>query len=262
VIESIIKFGQYKNLIGIISKPETNDEGLPIIIFLNSGMIPMMGPNRLHVNIARKVSQLGFTSFRFDFACVGDSSMADSSKDFEESAVNDVKEAMNMLENVNQTSRFVLIGICTGGDITMKTALVDNRVIGIVPINGVYFDKEIYQSLLTHKKTTNFLFLSKWSYKTLIAKKDCKKFEDMLLPLQKFLNNKVDLFLIYSDGSYRLNMVMKTIMNKLVELRNQRLINLKIFCHLDSMFTPTWAQEYLIDIICKWLKLRYKNNDR
>ena len=266
MVERIVKFGQYKNLVGIITKPEIERGKLPVIIFLNSGMVPMLGPNRLHVSMARKMTEIGFTSLRFDFAGVGNSTII-KSRDFEESAINDAMLAMDMLESTEHTRFFVLIGICSGGDIAMKTALVDERIIGLISVNGVYFDKKVYQELLANNGSREYLtmipVIVSNAVRYLINKiTNIRENDALIAPVLDLLNKEIDLFLIYSEGSYRLSMVKKTILYKLIEFREKRLINLNVFHQIDSMFTPIWSQNKLIEITCKWLELRYKNDSK
>src|ERR1044072_1198890 len=58
--------------VGILTHRQKNEER-PTIVFFNAGMIHRIGPNRIHVKLARKLSNEGYDVFRFDLGGQGDS---------------------------------------------------------------------------------------------------------------------------------------------------------------------------------------------
>ena len=140
-MEEAVKFGINKGLIGVITQPTLGtDHKLPAIIMLNAGLIHKIGPNRLHVKMARAFEQLGFTSLRFDLSGIGDSKNSTQDLDFKSNGVQNVKEAMDFLAANKGVQRFIIMGICSGSDIAFRAAIEDERIIATVPINGYYFD--------------------------------------------------------------------------------------------------------------------------
>ncbi len=69
--ESAFKFGKYESLVGIISDPFVDPNNRPAVIILNSGLLHGVGPNCLHVKIARKLASVGFVVLRFDLFGIG-----------------------------------------------------------------------------------------------------------------------------------------------------------------------------------------------
>ena len=73
--EKVILFGNKARLVGISTEPnsKTHAKTLPGVLFWNAGLLPKVGPFRLFVDVARRLSELGFLSFRFDVSGKGDS---------------------------------------------------------------------------------------------------------------------------------------------------------------------------------------------
>lgn len=139
--EEAVQFGGKTALLGIISSPmnraTTNSVG---VILLNAGGLHRVGPNRLYVNLARRLAALGFVALRFDFAGFGDSEPRSENIPFSRGAVGDVRAAMDFLTTTTGVERFILIGICSGAEVSFEAAQQDPRVAGAVLINGRGYD--------------------------------------------------------------------------------------------------------------------------
>ena len=133
--ERALRFGTDKGLVGIVTEPRASREGAPAVLFLNSGLVHRIGASRMHVHMARRLAQAGVTSLRFDFAGIGDSEPRKDSVTFEEGAVQEVREAMDLLATTRGFERFVLAGLCSGADMSFYTAQIDPRVLGIFQID-------------------------------------------------------------------------------------------------------------------------------
>jgi len=132
--ERVIRFGANSNLVGILTEPDpdTRIDDAPVAIYLNSGIIHRVGASRIHVQLARRLAADGHTSFRFDFSGIGDSEPRRDSLRFDESAVLETQEAIDHIGRTTGTSRFVLVGLCSGADMAFATGIRDPRVVGIV----------------------------------------------------------------------------------------------------------------------------------
>ncbi len=104
-------------------------------MLLNSGIIHRVGAHRLNVKLARHLAAQGFTVLRFDLAGLGDSSFAESRLAFEAQLVEDIRAALNILQNTTDAQRFIVGGICSGADNGYSIALADKRVIGTVMLD-------------------------------------------------------------------------------------------------------------------------------
>lgn len=146
--EKAVQFGANKSLVGILTEAPagvTEASSRPAVIFLNSGILHRVGSCRLHVRMAREFSTAGFHAFRFDFSGIGDSEQRRDSLPFEESAVLETREAMDYLAKTKGVKQFVLIGLCSGADMAHETAVVDERVVGLVLLDAWAYKTLAYQ---------------------------------------------------------------------------------------------------------------------
>lgn len=103
-----------------------------LLVWLNAGFLPHVGPFRLHVKLARQLATQGWASARFDAPGIGDSLAASSS-----SPVRALREDLDALQAATGCSEFVIGGICSAADLAWATAQVDPRVRGIVMLDGM-----------------------------------------------------------------------------------------------------------------------------
>ena len=146
VDEHAILLGRHRSLVAVVT-PATDHEphgNLLGALLLNAGVVHRIGPNRMSVRIARVLAAAGVTSVRFDLSGLGDSPPRRDRLSFADAAVEDTQDVMSQLEQTYGVRRFVLIGLCSGGAVSFKTALADERVVGMVLINpnGLDHDEE------------------------------------------------------------------------------------------------------------------------
>ncbi len=140
--EQAIAFGPRRSLVGVVTWPPTMDRspapplGLPAVVLLNSGILHRVGPNRIYVRIARSLAAMGFLVLRFDFSGVGDSPPRDDNLLFEQSSLQEIEQAMAKLHTLAGSTRFVLMGLCSGAQAAFEAALSNPSVIGAVLINA------------------------------------------------------------------------------------------------------------------------------
>jgi dienelactone hydrolase len=135
VSESVVRFGDADQLVGILSQPEQPRAGAPVVVILNAGVLHRVGPHRLHVVLARRLAATGVTCLRLDLGGIGDSTNSSDATTFRESAVNDTRLVLRTLVDRIGATRFVIFGVCAGADNAIATALVDDRVAGIVVVD-------------------------------------------------------------------------------------------------------------------------------
>ena len=142
VRDEALRFGPEGQLVAILSHPETVRAGPrpgPAFVILNAGVLHRVGPHRLHVVLARRLARAGVASLRLDLGGIGDSITTSDAASFRESAVADTREAMTGLTAAIGAERFVLFGLCAGADNSIATALVDDRVAGIVLVDPAVY---------------------------------------------------------------------------------------------------------------------------
>lgn len=133
--EQPTSFGPERSLLGILTSPERARPEAPAVLLLNAGLLHRVGPNRLNVTLARHLAAIGFTAFRFDLSGIGDSGLGEERVGVDR-ARRDVGAAMDEVRRATGIERFVLIGLCTGAFNAFRVALVDERVVGCVLIDG------------------------------------------------------------------------------------------------------------------------------
>lgn len=136
--EKAVRFGKTKSLVGIVTEASNaaGRDGGPAVIILNSGILHHVGASRLHVKLARALAPAGYTVMRFDHSGIGDSDARRESLPFEKSAVLDVQEAMDYLTATRGARGFVLMGLCSGADMSFKVAGADTRVVGLMQLDA------------------------------------------------------------------------------------------------------------------------------
>lgn len=134
--ERVLQLGPDGELVGLLAAPEAEAvSARPMVLFLNAGVIHRVGPHRLHVILARHLAARGWTSLRLDLSGIGDSRAVPGALSFRQSAVADVRSAMDQLAVDTGANRFVLFGLCSGADNALATAAADERVSGLVLVD-------------------------------------------------------------------------------------------------------------------------------
>ena len=134
-----VLLGRRKSLVGIITPGEEVPGATkrPMAVILNAGILHRVGPNRLHVILARAMAATGSAVLRFDLSGIGDSAPQSDDSSPLESALSDIKEALDWLEANLDQHRFILLGLCSGADHAILAAASDSRVAGLILLDPV-----------------------------------------------------------------------------------------------------------------------------
>ena len=129
---------------GILCEPAmAQTAGGWCLMFLNAGAIRRIGPGRLWVETARRWAARGVPSFRMDLTSIGESDGLDERLPVEllyrEDLIEEVMEAMDVMEKRAGARRFILTGLCAGAFWAFHTALKTDRVRSAVLINPRLF---------------------------------------------------------------------------------------------------------------------------
>jgi hypothetical protein len=144
VIERALAFGRDAGLAGVLAEPNPPDAvaGAPAIVMWNVGIQHRIGPYRIQVDIARDLARRGYASLRFDLSGMGDSEARQDTRPDQERALDDVNEAMAVLEKRRGARTFVPIGFCSSVDAAHALALDDSRVVGACFLEGYAYRTE------------------------------------------------------------------------------------------------------------------------
>ena len=157
--ERAVYFGPDNGLLGILTLPKSLRDDAPAVILLNAGLLHRVGPNRLHVDIARRLAAAGHAVLRFDMSGVGDSELQSGGLLYIERSRQDVVEAIDAISAMVGSQRVVLMGLCTGAFNAFRAALIDDRVAGCVLLDGYAYPT--MRSRLRHYRTRVFQ-LDRW----------------------------------------------------------------------------------------------------
>lgn len=161
VREIPLVFGPQKALFGILAEPAQiladDRRSDTAILMVTVAANHRIGPNRLHVELARSWASGGYRAFRFDLTGIGDSrSEAGFPGDrffYSKDTTKDVQSAIDCLA-ARGCTRFVVMGLCSGAYGAFQTALADRRVAGQILINPRRLEWQVGSTLQSAMQTT------------------------------------------------------------------------------------------------------------
>lgn len=272
--EEAVYFGETGSLMGIVTTPSTAvDPRLPAFIFLNSGLLHRVGPNRLHVTMARDLAGLGLVSFRIDFSGIGDSPAGGKLLSVEERWVNETQEAMDYLMQTRNIKEFILVGNCSGADIGFLTAYQDSRVTGAVLVNlqGPETPLSYYLKLaFTSPKIWRRLLKGTAQYRDFVMsiREQIANFGkrnggeelvdaiDVDAAIHTLAERQIDLFFIYCSWDPGLDYFNKTIKSKLHGRFPQNKQQFALISGMNHDFSLVYGQERFRHIVKAWASER------
>ena len=287
--EHVSILGKSKSIVGVFTENSyvSNNHTLPLIIILNAGVLHRVGPNRIHVKMARKMADSGFKALRFDFSGLGDSIKFINNLSYENNRIDEAQEAIDYLVSVTGIEKYILIGICSGADIAYQTACGDDRVAGFIGINGFYNssnNKEniadivkmktqarYYKKQITTfegwkrilKGKSNFFMIKNMILHNLkrLFKQSIEGMnnEDTSNNWQKLTVRNMDVLLIYSDGSSALDEYNLLHKKEIPKFNGSEQVKVEILEQSDHVFTLLWSQDILLTTINNWLLDRNRN---
>lgn len=142
--EQAVAFGAGNGLSGVLTTPTTAPARDLAVVILNAGIVHRVGPNRLHVTLARRLARSGLATLRFDLSGLGESEARADGLGYAERVLQEARAAMDLLEARCGRRRVALLGICSGADNGLRIARADARVAGAVLIEGYAWESPGY----------------------------------------------------------------------------------------------------------------------
>jgi pimeloyl-ACP methyl ester carboxylesterase len=155
--EEPLQFGEGGRLFGILtlpSMPPRVAQELPVFVFLSAGLLHRVGPARLHVQLARELARMGFSSLRVDLAGTGDSPPRPGLTNHE-SVSADHNGIVRVIDSRLGRLPLVLAGLCSGADNAIRLTPEDPRVIGMVLLDPICFPDARFRTRALVVKYTN-----------------------------------------------------------------------------------------------------------
>jgi hypothetical protein len=134
--EQTFFFGTRSHLPGTLTLPHGSPSRRVAMLLLPSGVIHRIGPHRINVKLARRLSEHGFASLRLDLSSIGDAMPSRSALPYAEQAVEEIRAAMDAVTERTGVDRFLLYGICTGAVHAFAATRADERVAGLYMQDG------------------------------------------------------------------------------------------------------------------------------
>lgn len=295
--EEPLLFGTSHRLFGVLVKPRRDRVrlDLPAVIMTNAGTVHRIGPHRQYVELARELADLGFYVFRIDLAGIGDSEVGSSPENlcYPATGIADCQEAMSVLAAKTGVQRYIVAGLCSGGDIAFQLGLKDRRVAGVVMMNprtflvndlaqvegykdaryyqNSFFKKEKWLKLLSGQvniarvgklvvpkiKGVAVRSVKRVLDRVRLTSKGDGEHDDVPACLRGMASRGVDTFLlvtVHDPGVDYVDVQFGTKMQELNAVANYRREDLT---GTDHTFTSVWSQQHVRTIIREHLAKRH-----
>jgi alpha/beta superfamily hydrolase len=142
VIERPVFIDEQSRLFGVLSAPSSARPSGRAVLLLNAGAIHHIGPNRLHVALARTWAAAGDHVLRLDLSGIGDSPARTGEPEnavYGARALEDIGAAVRWLRRLPAVESVWSVGLCSGAYHALKGAVAGHEVAGIVAINPLTF---------------------------------------------------------------------------------------------------------------------------
>lgn len=265
--EKVLPFGKGGSLIGILSEPDDRGYGKtkPALLFANTGISHRVGPFRLNVELARRVAAMGLYGFRFDFSGLGDSAASGDDRDDYQRAVDEARQAMDVVTKRTGVDTFVWFGLCSSADKGHVIALNDPRIVGAVFIDGYAHATPWFQVLRWTKRFLEWKRLRVWlknklapkpkdappPYKAVITSPSPAKIEAELHSLAERGVEQLHLFTISTDYVYNYE---NQFWDLYPRLKGHRRIQTERYPQADHTLSFRSLQLLFIDRVCRWVE--------
>lgn len=288
--EYALLIGKDRSLVGILTENEdanvSEKNDLTGVLLLNAGLIHHIGPNRIYVKIARMLASMGFVVMRFDFSGIGDSGPRKDKLPATESTIDEVRQAMDYLEQFKNIKQFICIGLCDGATAAGQISAVDYRVKKVilidppVPANrqtelmaySSYYSKHAlfnprsWLKLFSMRSSYRAIFGAVWmeiEAKLKINHVLGGKISEVTNELSNFFRTLrirgVKVLMIYSEtsaGEIGERYFLKIVKEEYRMMRDSGLLTTEKLSRTDHLVTPLASQEKLLNMISRWVKDR------
>jgi dienelactone hydrolase len=264
--EKALLFGRARSLVAVLSEPprDADTRGKPGIIFLNSGVLHRVGPNRMYIALARALAADGFAALRFDFSGIGDSEPRRDAVTGDASTMEEARDAMEALTAARGVRRFILIGLCSGADNAFQIARVDDRVVGAVMIDGyayrtfgfhLRFWAERLGSAARWRRAVTRVLAGRRNGTSPSEAMYVRAFPPkrrVLEDCRALMERGTELCFIYSAGQYQYYNYRRQFDDAFPALRRERQVTVTYFPDANHTFTRLSHQRRLVEAIRAW----------
>jgi len=179
-----------KTLNGILHVPVNidNSDKKKFIIFLHGLSDYRIGPNKILVDIANSLSDIGYYCFRFDFGGRGYST-GDSEKTSHKTMLTDIDNVISCVKKDYQPDEVILLGICYGAKIAVYYSLHGRHKIDhVIELSSVQLSNDLVSRNAFLFRNTRYLirlFFDKDHLNK--TKRNLKLSKDIIKPVYHFV---------------------------------------------------------------------------
>jgi len=225
---------------------------------------------------------------RFDLSGVGESETATDQDPYEVRTDREVGAALDVLGARAPADGFVLVGLCSGADNSLRAALGDPRVKGVVLIEGYAFGSqgyliEYYSRRLIRPETWRRLVHGRISFRDVVAgisgirrrpapasaaePDDAGRFfrmpppERIVADVRQLAERGTELLFVLSRDSpseYNFRRIIKPVLHS-GPLRDR--VEVKTFGDTDHTFSRLGLRGQLVDLVVDWAGRRFARAD-
>ena len=295
-VDSIL-FGVTTRPVPQVSSPERRLG----ILLLTAGAIHHVGPNRLHVTLARKWAAEGHVVLRLDVSGIGDSRTRAGELEnvvYGHRAGEDVAMALRYLRAQPEVDRVVVVGLCSGAYHGLKSALAGESIDALVPINPVTFFWKDGMSLdypahivasESHRYAQSMFRRASWmkllrgdvhvaAFAQLVLRRLLSVVEHHLRnfarrigrPLAHDLGVELELIaaqgiridFLFAEGDPGIDLLRLQGGSTIRRLRAKNCLRVHVIDGPDHTFTPMWSHAPLIDRLTSIVNAQHQNRGR
>lgn len=262
--ERSLRFGSGAHLFGILTEPVENACSTTILI-PNTGVEHHVGPNRLHVELARQFAEHGLRSLRMDLSGMGESQLGAANT--ASGSVDDQQAALDALQAQGLGEQFVVIGLCSGGNDAHLLSRVDRRVRGAAFIDHYIYPTARYRrrylcQRLNLRRIGNFLRRKLAPDAERQATADSGDIDYYRQPdrttfaseLDEFMHRDLALFFLYTGELQNLYNYRDQLTDAFPALRNYPRLALHYAEAMDHTFSRPQTRSQLGEWLLAWLR--------
>jgi dienelactone hydrolase len=271
-VERIVAFGKHASMPGILSLPDGQTVPDVAVIIANAGMLHRVGPYRLHVTLARSLAETGFRTLRLDLSGIGDADTRTDTPSEHDRAMADLRESMDCLTQKHAVERFILAGMCTGAVNAHHAAVSDDRVAGVVCLDGYAYPTPASRRrrctlALSHPRKTLRVAAQRArdAGPTVEDAADDESAFGWELPpkdtfvreLEVLTKRGCSMLYVFSGGTWSYYNYREQFVDGLPDVDFRGCLELEYFGDADHVYTLTGSRDRLQERICTWVNAKF-----
>jgi len=278
VKEIALKIGKPIPLTAIVAAPKDIDANKPAVLILNSGIMHHVGACRLSVKIARQLASEGILNVRFDLSGIGDSAPRTGTASFHETAIAEITEVMDYLEQKRGIKKFIAYGLCSGADASYDIALADERIVGIAQIDPYcyrtpswyikHYGPKLFKLGVWINAIRVRLIKQPANPKGLSATVDAENLEmpsyvrefpprdEVSIGLKKLTQRGVHILCLFTNGQSEILNHATQFKESFRDVKFGQLLTSDFQADMDHIITAPQMQTYARDLVCNWVLAR------